>query len=227
MEKYNVNKLVFSSSSTVYGEPQYLPLDEKHPVGGCTNPYGTTKLVIEFILQDAVKARPELNVISLRYFNPVGAHESGFIGEDPHDIPNNLMPYITQVAVGRSEHLNVFGNDYKTVNGTGVRDYIHVADLALGHLAALNAMDGDNRGFKAYNLGTGTGYSVLQVLNAMEKAAGKGIPYKFAPRRAGDIASNYADPTLAESELKWKAHRNIEKMCEDAWRFQSSNPNGY
>ena len=137
------------------------------------------------------------------------------------------MPYITQVAVGRREHLNIFGNDYNTVDGTGVRDYIHVVDLALGHLAALNAMNGDNRGFKAYNLGTGTGYSVLQVLKAMEKAAGKGIPYKFAPRRAGDIASNYADPTLAENELKWKAHRNIEKMCEDAWRFQSSNPNGY
>ena len=227
MEKFNVNKLVFSSSSTVYGEPQYLPLDEKHPVGGCTNPYGTTKLVIEFILQDAVKARPELSVVSLRYFNPVGAHESGLIGEDPFDIPNNLMPFITQVAVGRREHLNVFGNDYNTVDGTGVRDYIHVVDLAVGHLAALNKMKSGACGFKVYNLGTGTGYSDLEVLKAMEKAVGKEIPYKITGRRAGDIATNYDDPSLAEQELQWKAHRDINKMCEDAWRFQSTNPNGY
>jgi len=227
MENHKVNKLIFSSSSTVYGEPQYLPLDEKHPVGGCTNPYGNTKLVIEYILQDAVKARPELNVVCLRYFNPVGAHSSGLIGEDPQDIPNNLMPFITQVAIGRREFLNVFGDDYNTVDGTGVRDYIHVVDLALGHLAALNYMPEKQVGFKAYNLGTGTGYSVLQVIKAMEKASGKTISYKVADRRDGDIASNFADPKLAETELKWKASRGIDDMCKDAWHFQSSNPMGY
>ncbi|XP_057313280.1 UDP-glucose 4-epimerase-like [Hydractinia symbiolongicarpus] len=227
MEKHNVNKIVFSSSSTVYGDPQYLPLDEKHPVGGCSNPYGTTKLMIELILEDAAKARPSLNVVSLRYFNPVGAHESGLIGEDPQDIPNNLMPYITQVAIGRRDVLNVYGNDYETRDGTGVRDYIHVVDLVAGHVDALQKMDALGCGFKAYNLGTGTGKSVLEVVASMEKAVGKKIPYKFAPRRAGDIAENYADAKLAEEKLNWKTKKNMDDMCADSWNFQSKNPMGY
>ena len=227
MAKYNVNKIVFSSSSTVYGNPQYLPLDEKHPVGGCTNPYGTTKLVIEFILEDAAKANPNLNVITLRYFNPVGAHISGMIGEDPQDIPNNLMPFISQVAIGRREVLSVFGNDYKTTDGTGVRDYIHVVDLALGHVAALNKMKEGGSGFKAYNLGTGSGHSVLEMIKAMEKVVGKEIRYKIAPRREGDIACNYADPSLARNELKWEATRGLDQMCQDSWKFQTTNPMGY
>ncbi|CAB3996828.1 UDP-glucose 4-epimerase [Paramuricea clavata] len=214
MEKHGVKNIVFSSSATVYGDPQYLPLDEKHPVGGCTNPYGKTKYFIEEILRDVVIAQKGWNVISLRYFNPIGAHKSGNIGEDPQGIPNNLMPYITQVAVGRRTHLNVFGNDYNTTDGTGVRDYIHVVDLALGHVAALKYMMQDNCGFKVYNLGTGRGQSVLEMVKAVEKSSGKKIAYKITERRAGDVATCYADPTLAEKELGWKTERSLDEMCK-------------
>lgn len=232
MEEHHVNKLVFSSSATVYGNPRYLPLDENHPVGGCTNPYGTTKLVIEMILKDAANARKDdLGVISLRYFNPVGAHESGLIGEDPHGIPNNLMPYITQVAVGRREVLQIYGDDYETDDGTGVRDFIHVVDLALGHVAAVRKLLGESngglKGFQPYNLGTGKGHSVLQVLGAMRKASGKAIPSKVSGRRDGDTAINYSDATLVQKELGWKTTRDLDKMCEDSWRFQHLNPMGY
>lgn len=226
MEEFAVRNLVFSSSATVYGDPQYLPLDEKHPAGGCTNPYGKTKYFIEEIIRDQCKADQRWNGILLRYFNPVGSHESGKIGEDPLGPPNNLMPYVSQVAVGRREHLKVFGSDYDTPDGTGVRDYIHVVDLAQGHVSALNKMN-ENCGCKVYNLGTGQGYSVLDMVKAFEKASDRTIPYKLVGRRNGDIASCYADPTLAEKELGWKAKKGLDAMCEDLWRWQHSNPNGF
>ncbi|EDO49922.1 predicted protein [Nematostella vectensis] len=226
MKKHGVHNLVFSSSATVYGDPQFLPITESHPAGGCTNPYGKTKYFIEEMLKDLCYAEKEFNIVSLRYFNPVGAHKSGKIGEDPKDIPNNLLPYITQVAVGKRPHLNVFGKDYDTPDGTGVRDYIHVVDLAMGHVAALKKVE-EKCGWKVYNLGTGRGYSVLEMVKAVEKASGKEIPYKFTDRRAGDIASCYADPSLAAKELNWKATRAQNEMCEDSWRWQANNPNGY
>lgn len=226
MEAHGVRNIVFSSSATVYGDPQYLPLDEKHPVGGCTNPYGKSKYFIEEMIQDLCKAKKDWNAILLRYFNPIGAHESGMIGEDPQGIPNNLMPYVAQVAVGRQEFLSVFGNDYETVDGTGVRDYIHVVDLAKGHIAALKKLK-ENCGCKIYNLGTGTGYSVLQMVRAMEKASGREIKYKITGRREGDVAACYANPELAERELGWKAEFGLDKMCEDLWRWQLQNPTGY
>lgn len=226
MNAHGVKKIVFSSSATVYGDPKYLPLDEKHPVGGCTNPYGKTKYFIEEIIQDQCKADAEWSAILLRYFNPIGAHVSGRIGEDPQGIPNNLMPYVSQVAVGRREHLNVFGNDYNTPDGTGVRDYIHIVDLAKGHIAALNKLQ-TSSSCKIYNLGTGVGYSVLQMVVAMESASGKKIPYKIAPRRDGDVATCYADPTLAKDDLGWKAEFGLDRMCEDLWRWQSFNPTGF
>ncbi|XP_003227606.3 UDP-glucose 4-epimerase isoform X2 [Anolis carolinensis] len=226
MKVHGVKNLVFSSSATVYGDPAYLPLDEKHPVGGCTNPYGKSKYFIEEMIRDLCKAEPDWNAVLLRYFNPIGAHKSGKIGEDPQGIPNNLMPYVAQVAVGRRDYLNVFGNDYSTVDGTGVRDYIHVVDLAKGHIAALKKLK-ENCGCKIYNLGTGTGYSVLQMVKAMEKASGKEIKYKIIARREGDIASCFANPALAEEELGWKAVFDLDRMCEDLWRWQSQNPSGF
>ncbi|KAM3933074.1 UDP-glucose 4-epimerase [Leptodactylus fuscus] len=226
MNSHGVKKIVFSSSATVYGDPKYLPIDEKHPVGGCTNPYGKTKYFIEEMIQDQCKAEGEWCAVLLRYFNPIGAHVSGRIGEDPQGIPNNLMPYVSQVAVGRREHLNVFGDDYSTSDGTGVRDYIHIVDLARGHIAALKKLQASS-GCKVYNLGTGVGYSVLQMVAAMEKASGKKVPYKIAPRREGDIATCYADPTVAAAELGWKAEYDLDRMCEDLWRWQSLNPAGF
>ena len=226
MRHHGVKSIVFSSSATVYGNPASVPIYEDFPLS-VTNPYGRTKLMIEEILQDVVVSDPEWKVILLRYFNPVGAHKSGRIGENPRGIPNNLTPYITQVAVGKLDHVNVFGNDYDTPDGTGVRDYIHVVDLALGHVKAIekiNAMDG---GVKIYNLGTGIGYSVLEVIEAFRKATGKEIPYVIGPRRAGDIATCYAATDKAEKELGWKAQRGLDEMCEDAWRWQSMNPDGY
>uniref|UniRef100_A0A8C5MGE9 UDP-glucose 4-epimerase n=1 Tax=Leptobrachium leishanense TaxID=445787 RepID=A0A8C5MGE9_9ANUR len=212
MNDHGVKKMVFSSSATVYGDPKYLPIDENHPVGGCTNPYGKTKYFIEEMLTDQCKADGEWNAILLRYFNPIGAHISGRIGEDPQGIPNNLMPYVSQVAVGRREYLNVFGNDYSTPDGTGVRDYIHIVDLAKGHIRALKTLDSIS-GCKVYNLGTGVGYSVLQMVKAMEKASGKEVPYKIVARREGDIATCYADPALAATELEWKAEYDLNRMC--------------
>ncbi|XP_034015632.1 UDP-glucose 4-epimerase isoform X2 [Thalassophryne amazonica] len=226
MEAHKVHSLVFSSSATVYGDPQHLPIDEHHPVGNCTNPYGKTKYFIEEMIKDHCKAEKDWNAVLLRYFNPIGAHSSGLIGEDPQGIPNNLLPYVAQVAIGRRRCLSVFGNDYDTLDGTGVRDYIHVVDLAKGHIAALKKLK-DNCGCRVYNLGTGTGYSVLQMVTAMEKASGKEIPYKITSRREGDIASCYADPRLAEKELGWKAEFGLDKMCEDLWRWQSMNPSGF
>ena len=226
MRHHGVKSIVFSSSATVYGNPASVPIYEDFPLS-VTNPYGRTKLMIEEILQDVVVSDPEWKVILLRYFNPVGAHKSGRIGENPRGIPNNLTPYITQVAVGKLDHVNVFGNDYDTPDGTGVRDYIHVVDLALGHVKAIekiNAMDG---GVKIYNLGTGIGYSVLEVIEAFRKATGTEIPYVIGPRRAGDIATCYAATDKAEKELGWKAQRGLDEMCEDAWRWQSMNPDGY
>nr|XP_057947243.1 UDP-glucose 4-epimerase [Doryrhamphus excisus] len=226
MQAHGVRNLVFSSSATVYGDPERLPIDEQHPVGGCTNPYGKTKYFIEEIIKDHCKAEKDWNSVLLRYFNPIGAHSSGLIGEDPQGIPNNLLPYVAQVAVGRRQYLSVFGNDYDTLDGTGVRDYTHVVDLAKGHIAALKKLK-DNCGCKVYNLGTGVGYSVLQMVNAMKKASGKEVPYKIVERREGDVASCYADPRLAEKELGWKANFELERMCEDLWRWQSMNPNGF
>ncbi|NXK44333.1 GALE epimerase, partial [Chauna torquata] len=226
MKAHGVRNIVFSSSATVYGDPKYLPLDENHPVGGCTNPYGKSKYFIEEMIRDLCKAEKDWNAVLLRYFNPIGAHESGMIGEDPQGIPNNLMPYVAQVAVGRREFLSVFGNDYKTIDGTGVRDYIHVVDLAKGHIAALKKLK-ENCGCKIYNLGTGTGYSVLQMVRAMEKASGREIKYKITGRREGDVASCYANPELAERELGWKAAFGLDKMCEDLWRWQVQNPTGF
>lgn len=225
MEKHGISNIVFSSSATVYGDPHEVPIKEDFPLQ-TTNPYGRTKLFIEEILRDLYTANDDWNVALLRYFNPVGAHESGRIGEDPNDIPNNLMPYISQVAVGKLEQLSVFGDDYPTHDGTGVRDYIHVVDLAIGHLKALEKLT-QNPGVVTYNLGTGQGYSVLDVVKAFEKASGQEVPYQITDRRPGDIASCYADPTKAEKELGWKAERDLFDMCKDSWRWQSQNPNGY
>ena len=224
MKKNNIKKLVFSSSATVYGNPDFLPLTENHPLR-TTNPYGHTKLVIEDILRALYESDNSWSIAILRYFNPVGAHESGLIGEDPQGIPNNLMPYIAQVAIGRRESVNVFGEDYDTHDGTGVRDYIHVTDLAIGHLKALNILDKPH--CTAINLGTGKGYSVLDVINAFSKASGKNINYTKGARRAGDIASCYAEPTKAKELLNWEAKFDLDKMCEDMWRFQQQNPKGY
>jgi len=225
MEKYSVTNIVFSSSATVYGNPHEVPIQEDFPLQ-TTNPYGRTKLFIEKILRDLHTADHSWNVTLLRYFNPVGAHKSGRIGEDPNDIPNNLMPYITQVAIGKLNQLSVFGDDYPTPDGTGVRDYIHVVDLANGHLKALDKL-AEDPGVAAYNLGTGRGYSVLDMVKAFEKASGQDIPYQITDRRPGDIASCYADPSKAEQELDWTAKHGIEAMCEDSWRWQSKNPEGY
>ena len=226
MRKHNVKNIIFSSSATVYGDPKEIPIKETCPKGVCTNPYGWTKSMLEQILTDVQKADPEWNVILLRYFNPIGAHKSGLIGEDPNGIPNNLMPYLTQVASGKLKELGVFGNDYNTHDGTGVRDYIHVVDLAKGHVKALAKLQ-ENCGVKSYNLGTGTGYSVLDVITNFEKATGVKIPYSIKPRRAGDIAECYCDPKLAKEELGWVAEHDIYDMCRDAWNWQSKNPNGY
>ncbi len=225
MRRYKVKNFVFSSSATVYGDPHTVPITEDFPLSA-TNPYGSTKLMIEQILKDLCKADKSLNVALLRYFNPIGAHPSGRIGEDPAGIPNNLVPYIAQVAVGKLQQLNVFGDDYNTPDGTGVRDYIHVMDLAAGHVAALRRLQ-QAPGLVIYNLGTGKGYSVLEVLHAYEKACGKTLPYRVAPRRAGDIAACYADASLAKKELGWQAKYGIEEMCRDSWNWQSQNPNGY
>lgn len=225
MSKFGVKKIVFSSSATVYGMPDSVPISEDFPLGA-TNPYGRTKLMIEEILRDVFVSDKEWSVALLRYFNPIGAHKSGLIGEDPNGIPNNLMPYITQVAVGKLKTLSVFGNDYPTPDGTGVRDYIHVVDLAQGHLKALDKVM-STKGVNAYNLGTGKGCSVLDVVNAFEKASGRKIPYAITGRRPGDIAECYADPSKAKSELNWTAALGIDEMCEDSWRWQVNNPSGY
>lgn len=224
MREFGVKNIVFSSSATVYGNPATVPITEDFPLS-CTNPYGQTKLMIEYILKDLYKADASFNIALLRYFNPIGAHPSGLIGEDPNGIPNNLVPYITQVAVGKLERLNVFGNDYPTRDGTGVRDYIHVVDLAKGHLAALKKLS-ENCGLVIYNLGTGNGYSVLEVLNAFSETVGRPLPYVIASRRAGDIAECYADPTKAYKELGWKAELDLKRMAEDSWRWQKNNPDG-
>lgn len=225
MKKHNVKKLVFSSSATVYGTPEELPLKETSRVGvGITNPYGQTKFMIEQILRDLSISDDSLEITLLRYFNPVGAHKSGLIGEDPNDIPNNLLPYVSQVAVGKLEKVSVFGDDYNTVDGTGVRDYIHVVDLAKGHVAALKH---SKAGVETYNLCTGRGVSVLELIAAFSKAAGKEIPYQITPRRAGDIASCYASAAKANNAIGWTAEKSIEEACEDSWRWQSQNPNGF
>ena len=226
MRRHNVKNFVFSSSATVYGDPERVPISEDFPTGGTTNPYGTTKLFQERILMDYCAADPTMNVALLRYFNPIGAHESGLIGEDPRGIPNNLVPYIAQVAVGKLEKLHVYGDDYPTHDGTGVRAYIHVVDLARGHVAALRKL-AQNCGLFTCNLGTGKGYSVLDVLHAYEKACGKTLPYVIDPRRPGDIAECYADPAKARDELGWEARYGIEEMCASSWKWQSANPNGY
>jgi UDP-glucose 4-epimerase len=225
MGQQGVKTIVFSSSATVYGDPQYLPLTESHPLSS-TNPYGQTKLVIEDMLRDLYRSDANWRIGILRYFNPVGAHASGLIGEDPQGTPNNLLPYVAQVAVGRREYLNVWGNDYDTPDGTGVRDYIHVVDLALGHLAALQKLATSPQCF-AVNLGTGVGYSVLDMVRAFEQACGKPISYQFSPRRAGDVASCYADPHFARELLGWQATRDLVAMCQDSWHWQSQNPRGY
>ena len=224
MAKRGVKKIIFSSSATVYGDPERLPLDETCRLS-TTNPYGSTKLMMEMIMQDLYKADNEWNIILLRYFNPVGAHESGLIGEDPKGIPNNLMPFVALVASGKLSCINVFGNDYDTPDGTGVRDYIHVVDLALGHIAAIEKCN--DSGVHIYNLGTGNGYSVLDMIKAFEKACGKKLPYKICERRSGDIAACYACPDKAKKELGWEAKFGIEEMCADQWRWQSGNPMGY
>lgn len=225
MQKHNVKKMVFSSSATVYGKPKTVPITEDFPLSA-TNPYGRTKLMIEQILRDVYVSDNDWSIALLRYFNPIGAHESGRIGEDPNGIPNNLMPYITQVAIGKRERLNVFGDDYDTHDGTGVRDYIHVVDLAKGHLKALEKVM-STKGVEAYNLGTGVGYSVLDVVRNFEKVTGKKIPYVITSRRPGDIDKCYADPTKACKELGWKAEKTLEDMCKDAWNWQRNNPDGY
>ena len=226
LKKYGAKNLIFSSSATVYGDPAQIPITEECPKGQCTNPYGWTKSMLEQILMDMQKADPEWNVILLRYFNPIGAHQSGTMGENPNGIPNNLMPYITQVAVGKLKELGVFGNDYDTPDGTGVRDYIHVVDLAKGHVKAIDYIF-SNPGLDVINLGTGVGYSVLDMVKAFSKACGKEIPYEIKPRRAGDIAMCYADPAKAARVLGWKAEKGLDEMCADTWRWQSQNPNGY
>lgn len=226
MLHYNVRTLVFSSSATVYGEPEFIPLTEAARVGGTTNPYGTSKLMVERILQDFSLANPDFSITCLRYFNPIGAHSSGLIGESPNGIPNNIFPYICQVAIGNIDHLSIFGNDYPTKDGTGIRDYIHVMDLAEGHLAALSRSN-LNDSFEVYNIGTGVGYSVLELINSFKKMTGININYKFVERRKGDIAECWSDPSLAAQKLGWHAKRNIEDMICDAWRWQKNNPNGY
>lgn len=226
MRKAGCKNIVFSSSATVYGDPAFVPITEDCPKGQITNPYGQTKGMLEQVLTDLHVGDPEWNVVLLRYFNPIGAHESGLIGEDPKGIPNNLVPYIAQVAVGKRECLHVFGDDYPTPDGTGVRDYIHVVDLAVGHVRALEKMQ-KTKGVLVYNLGTGKGYSVLDVLHAYEKACAKTLPYQVEPRRAGDIPTCYSDPSKAEKELHWTAKRGIEEMCADSWKWQSTNPDGY
>lgn len=226
MRNHGVKNIIFSSSATIYGEPAFIPITEECPKGMCTNPYGWTKWMLEQILTDLHTADPEWNVVLLRYFNPIGAHKSGLIGEDPKGIPNNLMPYVAQVAIGKLECLGVFGNDYDTPDGTGVRDYIHVVDLAVGHVKALKKIQ-EKAGVCIYNLGTGVGYSVLDMVHAFEEASGKKVPYQIKERRAGDIASCYSDVTKARKELGWTAERGLKEMCEDAWRWQSQNPNGY
>ena len=226
--EHGCKNIVFSSSATVYGDPASVPIREDFPTPGCTNPYGWTKLMMEQVFKDVQKADPEWNVILLRYFNPIGAHPSGLIGEDPAGIPNNLLPFVAQVAVGRRPELNVFGDDYPTPDGTGVRDYIHVVDLAIGHLKAIEKIAANPKlGLKIYNLGTGNGYSVLQVVKAFEKASGRPVPYRIQPRRPGDVAECWADPALAAAELGWKAERGIDEMCRDAWNWQKNNPYGY
>ena len=226
MRKHNVKNIIFSSSATVYGKPSIIPITEDCPKGEITNPYGQTKSMLEQILTDIQASDPEWNVILLRYFNPIGAHKSGTIGENPNGIPNNLMPYITQVAVGKLESLGVFGNDYETSDGTGVRDYIHVVDLAVGHVKAVEKIE-KKPGLCVYNLGTGVGYSVLDMVKNFEEATGKKVPYIIKPRRPGDIATCYSDATKAKKELGWTALYGIKEMCEDSWRWQSGNPNGY
>lgn len=226
MRKHGVKNIIFSSSATVYGNPAFIPITEECPKGQITNPYGQTKGMLEQILSDMQKADPQWNVILLRYFNPIGAHKSGTIGENPNGIPNNLMPYITQVAVGKLKELGVFGNDYDTPDGTGVRDYIHVVDLARGHVKAIKKLE-ENPGLEIYNLGTGCGYSVLDIVKNFEEASGVKIPYVIKERRAGDIATCYSDASKAEKELGWKAEYGIKEMCADSWRWQKNNPNGY
>ncbi len=226
MRRHNVKNIVFSSSATVYGDPAFIPITEECPKGKITNPYGQTKGMLEQVLEDIHVSDPEWNVILLRYFNPIGAHKSGLIGEDPKGIPNNLVPYVAQVAIGKLETLGVFGDDYDTPDGTGVRDYIHVVDLAKGHVAAIKKLE-EKKGVLIYNLGTGKGYSVLDVVHAFEKACGKEIPYTIKPRRPGDIATCYADPAKAKAELGWEARYGIEEMCADSWKWQSMNPKGY
>lgn len=236
MRKHSCKNIIFSSSATVYGDPAIIPITEECPKGQCTNPYGWTKSMLEQVLIDVQKADPEWNVVLLRYFNPIGAHESGLIGENPNGIPNNLMPYITQTAVGIRKELGIFGNDYDTHDGTGVRDYIHVVDLARGHVAALKVFEerivtsphnGESKGLYIYNLGTGHGYSVLDVVKAFEKVNGVKIPYVIKERRSGDIATCYCNPSKAKEELGWEAQFGIEEMCRDSWHWQSQNPNGY
>ena len=226
MRSHGCKNIIFSSSATVYGDPAFIPITEDCPKGKITNPYGQTKGMLEQVLTDLWVADHEWNVVLLRYFNPIGAHESGLIGEDPKGIPNNLVPYIAQVAVGKLECLGVFGNDYDTPDGTGVRDYIHVVDLAKGHVKAMKKLE-PGSGVNIYNLGTGNGYSVLDVVHAFEKASGREIPYQIKPRRAGDIATCYCDASKAKRELGWSAQKGILEMCEDSWRWQSKNPNGY
>ena len=226
LRSHGCKNIIFSSSATVYGNPAIIPITEECPKGHCTNPYGQTKSMLEEIFIDIQKADPEWNIVLLRYFNPIGAHSSGLIGEDPNGIPNNLMPYITQVAVGKRAELGVFGDDYDTPDGTGVRDYIHVVDLACGHVKALEAIS-RKCGLAIYNLGTGHGYSVLDVVKAFESANGVNVPYSIKPRRPGDIATCYSDPAKAEKELGWKAQYGIEEMCRDSWNWQKNNPNGY
>lgn len=226
LRKYGCKNLIFSSSATVYGNPQFVPITEECPKGQCTNPYGQTKSMLEEVLKDVQKADSEWNIVLLRYFNPIGAHASGTIGENPNGVPNNLMPYITQVAVGKRPYLGVFGDNYETPDGTGVRDYIHVVDLAKGHVCALKAID-RKCGLAIYNLGTGQGYSVLDVVKAFERVNEVKIPYQIMPRRAGDIATCYSNPNKAKEDLGWEAQYGIDEMCRDSWNWQKSNPNGY
>ena len=225
MRKYGCKKFIFSSSATVYGDPERIPITEDCKTGGTTNPYGTTKLFIEQILKDIYASDNTWNICILRYFNPVGSHESGLIGEEPQGIPNNLMPYVVRVASGQLKELSVFGNDYDTKDGTGVRDYIHVVDLAKGHVSALNKLDEEGKGLYIYNLGTGTGYSVLDMVKAFEESTGKKVPYKITPRRPGDIATCYADPKKAKEELGWEATKTLEDMCKDSWKYIEKSSN--